>query len=197
VVAIEREVERSGAIHSKGILVLSGYLTGTFGSLRALAFTASLTFEQSYDEVEGDSASSAELYAILTALAGIPIRQDIAVTGSVDQFGHIQAVGGVTQKIEGFFDVCAASGLTGTQGVVIPRTNIANLTLRPDIVAAVERGEFRVWAVSTIEEGLEILTGIPGGTRGSYGRYQEGTVLARAAVALDRMYELAAADPHQ
>ena len=196
VVAIEREVERSGAIHSKGILVLSGYLTGTFGSLRALAFTASLTFEQSYDEVEGDSASSAELYAILTALAGIPIRQDIAVTGSVDQFGHIQAVGGVTQKVEGFFDVCAAGGLTGTQGVVIPRTNIANLTLRPDIVAAVERGEFRVWAVSTIEEGLEIVTGIPGGTAGGDGRYPEGSVLARVAVALDRMYELAAAEPH-
>ncbi|MBA4181414.1 MAG: ATP-dependent protease [Anaerolinea sp.] len=197
VVAIEREVERSGAIHSKGILVLSGYLTGTFGSLRALAFTASLTFEQSYDEVEGDSASSAELYAILTALAGIPIRQDIAVTGSVDQFGHIQAVGGVTQKIEGFFDVCAAGGLSGSQGVVIPRTNVVNLTLRPDVVAAVERGDFHIWAVSAIEEGLEILTGLPGGALGGDGRYTEGSVLAGVAAALDRMHELAMAEQRQ
>lgn len=189
VIAIEREVERSGAIHSKGILVLSGYLTGTFGRLRALAFTASLTFEQSYDEVEGDSASSAELYAILTALAGIPIRQDIAVTGSVDQFGHIQAVGGVTQKVEGFFDVCAAGGLTGAQGVIVPHTNIINLTLRPDVVAAVARGEFHVWAVSTIDEGLEVLTGIPGGVAGENGSFPAESVLGRAGAALDQMHQ--------
>jgi len=194
VVAIEREVERSGAIHTKGILVLSGYLTGTFGRMRPLAFTASLTFEQSYDEVEGDSASSAELYAILTAIAGVPIRQDIAVTGSVDQFGHIQAVGGVTEKIEGFFDVCNEAGLTGQQGVVIPATNVLNLTLRPDIVAAADDGKFHIWSVATVEEGLEILTGMPAGTLQEDGAYPDGTILRRVADALAKMHELTAHD---
>jgi predicted ATP-dependent protease len=190
VVAIEREVERSGAIHTKGILVLSGYLTGTFGRTRALAFTASLTFEQSYDEVEGDSASSAELYAILTAIARVPIRQDIAVTGSVDQFGHVQAVGAVTEKVEGFYDVCHEGGLTGTQGVVIPSTNSVNLTLRPDIVEAVAAGKFHLWAVSTIEEGLEILTGLPAGTLRDDGTYPPGTIMGRVAETLEKMHEL-------
>ncbi len=194
VVAIEREVERSGAIHTKGILVLSGYLTGTFGRMSSLAFTASLTFEQSYDEVEGDSASSAELYAILTAIAGVPIRQDIAVTGSVDQFGHVQAVGGVTEKIEGFFDVCSEAGLTGQQGVVIPATNLLNLTLRPDIVAAAAEGRFHIWFVSTIEEGLEILTAVPAGALLEDGTYPEGTILRRVADAFMKMHELTARD---
>jgi lon-related putative ATP-dependent protease len=194
VVAIEREVERSGAIHSKGVLVLSGYLMGTFGRRRSLAFTSSLTFEQSYDEVEGDSASSAELYAILTAIAGVPIRQDVAVTGSVDQFGHIQAVGGVTEKVEGFYDVCHEVGMKGTEGVIIPASNIVNLTLRPEIVEAVARGRFRIWPVTTVEQGLEILTGIEAGEVRADGSYPEGTVMSRVSDAIDLMHEMAAKD---
>ncbi len=199
VVAIEREVERSGAIHSKGVLVLGGYLTGTFGRRRPLTFTASLTFEQSYDEVEGDSASSAELYAILTAIAGAPIRQDVAVTGSVDQFGRIQAVGGVTEKVEGFYDVCLEIGLTGTQGVIIPDSNTVNLTLRPDIVQAAEAGRFHIWAVSTVEDGLEILTGIPAGYIQSDGSYPEATLFRRVVDSLEELHHLAAQaadEPH-
>ncbi len=187
VVAIEREVERSGAIHSKGVLVLSGYLIGTFGRDQPLAFTASLTFEQSYDEVEGDSASSAELYAILTSLAGLPVRQDIAVTGSVDQFGRIQAVGGVTEKVEGFFDVCRERGLTGTQGVIIPATNVVNLTLRPDIVEAADAGKFHIWPVEHVEQGLELLTGIPAGTRDADGAYPGESVFGRVLATLAEM----------
>jgi len=194
VVAIEREVERSGAIHSKGVLVLSGYLMGTFGRRRSLAFTSSLTFEQSYDEVEGDSASSAELYAILTAIADVPIRQDVAVTGSVDQFGHIQAVGGVTEKVEGFYDVCREVGMKGTEGVMLPISNVVNLTLRPDIIEAVAAGRFRIWPISSVEQGLEILTGMEAGEERTDGSYPEGTVLRRVSDALDLMHEMAARD---
>ena len=186
-VAIERETERSGAIHTKGVLVLSGYLMGVFGRTLPLAFNASLTFEQSYDEVEGDSASSAELYAILASLANVPLRQDIAVTGSVDQFGNIQAVGGVPEKVEGFFDLCQVVGLTGEQGVIVPEANIVNLTLRPDVVDAVGRGEFHIWAVRRVEEALAILTGMDAGAVGTDGEYPEGTLFARVAAALDAM----------
>jgi predicted ATP-dependent protease len=193
VVAIEREVERSGAIHTKGVLVLSGYLTGTFGRDRVLAFTSSITFEQSYDEVEGDSASSAELYAILSSLASVPLRQDVAVTGSVDQFGRIQPVGGVTEKVEGFFDVCRAVGLTGAQGVMIPATNVVNLTLRPDVVEAVAEGRFHLWSVSTVEEGLELLTGVPAGERTPEGTYPPSTLFRRVTDALEEMRQAAAA----
>jgi predicted ATP-dependent protease len=190
VVDIERETERSGSIHTKGVLVLNGYLTGTFGREQPLAFNASLTFEQSYDEVEGDSASSAELYAILTSLADVAVRQDIAVTGSVDQFGNIQAVGGVTEKVEGFFDVCREIGLTGTQGVLLPAANVRNLVLRNDVIGAIEQGEFHLWAVEHIEEGLEILTGIapkpqPGQVLGS-------SMFERVAAALEQMRRAAA-----
>lgn len=187
VIAIEREVERSGAIHSKGVLVLNGYLTGTFGRDRSLAFTASLTFEQSYDEVEGDSASCAELVVILCALANAPIRQDVAITGSVDQFGRVQAVGGVTEKIEGFFDVCNARGLTGSQGVVIPATNVSHVTLRPEVVDAVAAGRFHVWTVERVEDAIELLTGIPAGARDSQGNYPVGTLYHRVTVALDEL----------
>ncbi len=193
VVAIDREVERSGAIHSKGVLVLSGFLIGTFGRDRPLAFTASLTFEQSYDEVEGDSASSAELYAILTSLAEMPIRQDVAVTGSVDQFGNVQPVGGVAEKVEGFYDVCAEIGLTGSQGVIIPASNTRNLTLRHDVAAAVEQSRFHVWAVSRIEEGLELLTGQSAGTAGPDGGYEPGTAFGKVVAALEAMQQQAAA----
>ena len=191
VVAIERETERSGAIHTKGVLVISGFLNGTFGKLVPLAFSASLTFEQSYDEVEGDSASSAELYAILTSLAGIPVRQSIAVTGSVDQFGNVQAVGGVTEKIEGFFDLCGAVGLTGDQGVIIPAACLRSLTLRPDVVAAIEQGTFSIWAVSRIEEGIELLTGRSAGTADANGQYPWSSVFGQVAAALSRMHTAA------
>ncbi len=161
VASVEREIELSGPIHSKGFLILSGYLAGTYGQERPLALSASITFEQAYDEVEGDSASSAELYALLSALSGLPLRQGIAVTGSVDQHGAVQAVGGVTRKIEGFFAVCKARGLTGDQGVIVPAANVQNLMLRDEVVRAVQAGDFHVWAVSTIDEGLELLTGRP------------------------------------
>lgn len=187
VVAIEREVERSGAIHSKGVLVLNGYLTGTFGHEQPLAFTASITFEQSYDEVEGDSASCAELIVILSALAGVPIRQDIAVTGSVDQFGRVQAVGGVTEKVEGFFDVCNARGLTGSQGVIIPAPNTMHLTLRPEVVAAVRDGRFHIWAADRVEEALELVTGVAAGARDSVGNYPVGTLFGRVTAALEEL----------
>lgn len=194
VVAIERETERSGAIHTKGVLVISGFLNGTFGRLVPLAFSASLTFEQSDDEVEGDSASSAELYAILTSLANIPVKQSIAVTGSVDQFGNIQAVGGVTEKIEGFFDLCQTVGITGDQGVIIPAANLRSLTLRPDVVAAAEEGKFSIWATSRIEEGLELLTGRPAGVANKKGEYPWNSVFGQVAAALERMH--AAASPN-
>ncbi|MBI5948096.1 MAG: AAA family ATPase [Chloroflexi bacterium] len=190
VVAIERETERSGAIHTKGVLVLSGYLQGTFGRSRPLAFSASLTFEQSYDEVEGDSASSAELYAILASLAGVPIRQDIAVTGSVDQFGNIQAIGGVTEKVEGFFDLCKEVGLTGSQGVALPASNVINLTLRGDVAAAIARGEFHLWSVTRVEEGLELLTGVAAGAADSQGNYPVGSLFYSVAATLDDMRAL-------
>lgn len=192
VVNIEREVERSGAIHSKGVLVISGYLIGTFGRKRPLSFSASLTFEQSYDEVDGDSASSAELYAILTSLARLPMRQEIAVTGSVDQFGNIQPVGGVTEKVEGFFDVCKEIGLSGSQGVLMPATNRINLTLREDVVQAVADGKFHLWTAARIEEGLEILTGVAAGVADADGVYPPGTIFRRVADALAAMRPVAA-----
>jgi lon-related putative ATP-dependent protease len=161
VASVEREIELSGPIHSKGFLILSGYLAGTYGQDRPLALGASITFEQAYDEIEGDSASSAELYALLSALSEVPLRQAVAVTGAVDQHGAVQAVGGVTHKVEGFFDVCKAKGLTGDQGVIVPAANVQNLMLRDEVVRAVQAGDFHVWAVRTIDEGLELLTGRP------------------------------------
>jgi lon-related putative ATP-dependent protease len=159
--SIERETELSGPIHSKGVLTLSGYLASTYAQEWPLAATATITFEQSYDEVEGDSASSAELYALLSALSDLPVAQGIAVTGSVDQLGEIQAVGGVTHKIEGFFAVCKARGLTGEQGVIIPSRNERSLMLSDEVVEAVRAGHFHVWAIRTVDEGIELLTGIP------------------------------------
>ena len=184
VVAIERETERSGSIHTKGVLVLQGFLMGLFGASDPLAFNASLTFEQSYDEVEGDSASSAELYAILASLAGIEVRQDIAVTGSVDQFGNVQAVGGVTEKVEGFFDVCRAAGLTGSQGVIVPAVNVVNLVLREDVVQAIESGEFHLWEVHRVEQGIELLTGRAAGECGAFGDYPPDSVFGLVAARL-------------
>ena len=176
VVNIDRESRMSGRIHNKGFMILNGYLQGKYGQDRPLSMSASLTFEQSYSEVDGDSASTTELYAMLSELSGVPIRQGIAVTGSVNQAGEVQAIGGATYKIEGFFDVCSAKGLTGEQGVMIPRDNVRNLVLSTEIVNAVKEREFHVYAVSTIDEGIEVLTGVKAGKKGEDGQYPEGTI---------------------
>ena len=176
VINIEREAKLSGKTHDKGVLILSGYLGRTFAQHYPLNLAISITFEQSYSGVDGDSASSTELYAILSSLSGIPIKQGIAVTGSVNQKGTIQAIGGVNQKIEGFFEVCKTKTLNGTQGVIIPRANTKNLMLRKEVVDAVKRREFHVYQVSTVEEGIEILTGVPAGKADKNGKYPDGTV---------------------
>ena len=176
VVNIEREVELSGPIHSKGVLILSAFLGARYAADRPLSLSASLVFEQSYSGVEGDSASSAELYALLSAIAEAPIRQSLAVTGSVNQHGQVQAIGGVNEKIEGFFDLCRARGLTGEQGVLIPASNVKHLMLRHDLVEAVAAGQFQVYAVETIDQGIELLTGLPAGKRNKAGTYPKGSV---------------------
>ena len=176
VINIDRETRMSGRIHNKGFLILNGYLQGKYGRNRRLSMSASITFEQSYSQIEGDSASSTELYALLSALSGLPIRQGIAVTGSVNQAGEVQAIGGATYKIEGFFKVCKARGLTGSQGVMIPKDNVRNLVLNREVIDAVEAGEFRVYAVSSIDEGIEVLTGAEAGELNDDGRYPDGTV---------------------
>ena len=187
VVNIEREVQRSGASHSKGFLILQGYINGKFAHRQPLSFAATITFEQVYNEVDGDSASSTELYALLSAITDVPLKQGIAVTGSVNQLGQVQAIGGVNEKIEGFFAVCKARGLTGEQGVIIPRDNRRNLMLKPEVVDAVRRGKFHVWSVITIEQGLELLTGMPAGKARKDGTYAEGTLFRRVTDALEAM----------
>jgi predicted ATP-dependent protease len=184
VIDIEREVELGGPLHSKGVLILSAFLSARFALEEPVSLWASLVFEQSYGGVEGDSASSAELYALLSALAETPIFQGYAVTGSVNQLGEVQAIGGVNAKIEGFFDVCKARGLTGRQGVLIPKSNVKHLMLRPDVVEAARRRKFSVIPVSTIDEGIALLTGIPAGERGGDGRFPDGTVNARVEARL-------------
>ncbi|RME71392.1 MAG: ATP-binding protein [Chloroflexi bacterium] len=188
VVDIEREVELGGPLHSKGVLILAGYLGARYAPDVPLSLSASLVFEQSYSGVDGDSASSAELYALLSALADVPLKQSLAVTGSVNQHGQVQAIGGVNEKIEGFFDVCQARGLTGEQGVLIPAANVKHLMLRRDVVEAVEAGQFHIYAVETIDQGIEILTGLPAGQRGEDGQFPEGTVNHRVEA---RLVELA------
>lgn len=171
VVDIEREVQLGGPIHSKGVLILSGFLAGRYAPDHPLSLSASIVFEQTYGAVEGDSASSAELYALLSALANVPLRQSIAVTGSINQFGDVQAVGGINEKIEGFFDVCRAGGLTGDQGVLIPAANKPHLMLRDDVITAVETGTFHIYAVDTIDQGIEVLTGVSAGVRDEARRF--------------------------
>jgi lon-related putative ATP-dependent protease len=173
---IEREVKLSGPIHDKGVLILTGYLGGKFAHDKPLSFSASICFEQSYEGIEGDSASSTELYALLSVLSGVPIKQGIAVTGSVNQLGKVQPIGGVNYKIEGFFAVCKAQGLTGDQGVMIPRSNLHNLMLKDEVVEAVKEGKFNIWSVTTIDQGIEILTGMPAGERQPDGSYPAGTI---------------------
>jgi lon-related putative ATP-dependent protease len=176
VINIDREVKMSGPIHNKGVLILSGYLNGKYGGRRPISLSASIVFEQLYEGVEGDSASSTELYALLSSLSGYPIKQGLAVTGSVNQQGEVQPIGGATQKVEGFFEVCRAKGLTGEQGVLIPNTNVKNLMLREEVVKAVEEGKFHIYPVETIEQGIEILTGKRAGELREDGTYAEGTL---------------------
>jgi predicted ATP-dependent protease len=176
IVDIEREAKTGGRIHSKGVLILSGYLGGRYAGQTPLSMSASLAFEQIYEEVEGDSASSAELYALLSSLSGLSIKQGLAVTGSVNQRGEVQAIGGVNAKIEGFYDVCMARGLTGDQGVLIPASNVRNLMLREDVVEAVREGKFHVYPARTIDEGIALLTGVPAGEPQPDGLYPDGTV---------------------
>jgi lon-related putative ATP-dependent protease len=185
VINIEREAEMSGPIHTKGVLILTGYLAGKFAQEKPLNLSAKLVFEQNYSGVEGDSASSTELYALLSAISGLPINQGIAVTGSVNQRGEVQVIGGVNEKIEGFFEVCRAKGLSGDQGVIIPRGNTANLMLKKPILEAVEDGKFHVWAISTISEGIEILTGVKAGERLENGLFEPDTVYERVDVQLN------------
>jgi lon-related putative ATP-dependent protease len=189
VINIERESRLSGRTHDKGVLILSGFLRGTFAREEPLSMTASVAFEQSYSGVDGDSASSTEVYAILSALSGVAIRQDLAVTGSVDQQGRIQAIGGVNEKIEGFFSLCRQRGLSAGQGVVIPASNVADLQLEPEVVAAVARGEFHIYPIATIAEGIELLTGLPAGERGASGAYPEASVFGVCARRLAEMSE--------
>ena len=187
VLNIEREVQKSGSSHSKGFMILQGYLNGKFAHRRPLSFAASITFEQVYDEVDGDSASSTELYALLSAITDVPLRQGVAVTGSVNQLGEVQAIGGVNEKIEGFYAVCKAKGLTGDQGVMIPRDNMRNLMLKPEVVRAVRDGTFNIWAVSGIEEGIELLTGLAAGKVRDDGSYPEGTLFRKVTDMLEEL----------
>jgi lon-related putative ATP-dependent protease len=187
VVDIEREVAMGGPIHSKGVLILAGFLGERYALHQPLSLSASLVFEQSYGGIEGDSASSAELYALLSSIADIPIRQSLAVTGSVNQHGRVQPIGGVNEKIEGFFDTCRGKGLTGNQGVLIPESNVQHLMLRRDVIEAVEQGKFHIYPVRTIDQGLEILTGMSAGELDSEGRYPEDSVNGKVHRRLEAM----------
>jgi lon-related putative ATP-dependent protease len=188
VVDIEREVELGGPIHSKGVLILSGFLSARYAAEYPLSLSASLVFEQSYAGVEGDSASLGELCTLLSALADIPIKQSLAVTGSVNQHGEVQPIGGANEKIEGFFDACRAKGLTGTQGVLIPEANVEHLMLRSDVVEAANEGQFHVYPVATVDEAIELLTSVPAGERDEAGHFPEGSVNYRVE---ERLIELA------
>ena len=175
-------------IHSKGVLILSSFLGARYASERPLSLSASLVFEQSYSGVEGDSASSAELYALLSAIAEVPVKQSLAVTGSVNQHGQVQAIGGVNEKIEGYFDICQARSLTGDQGVLIPASNVKHLMLRQDVIEAVRAGKFQIYPISTIDEGIEVLTGLPAGEPDDSGNYPAESLNAKVQ---QRLAELA------
>ncbi|MGB9430999.1 MAG: AAA family ATPase, partial [Candidatus Acidiferrum sp.] len=185
---IEREANLSGRFHDKGVHIIAGYLRSSFAQDKPLSLTASICFEQSYSGVDGDSASSTEIYALLSALSELPLRQDIAVTGSMNQRGDIQAIGGVNEKIEGFFDTCRIEGLTGTQGVMIPLANVDDLMLRDDVLEAVASHKFHIWPIARVEQGVELLTGSPAGIRNGSGKFEEGSVFARVD---ERLHEMA------
>lgn len=186
---IEREVAMSGPIHSKGVLILQALISNRFAKRSPLSLSASIVFEQSYGGVDGDSASSTEYYCMLSAIAELPIKQSLAVTGSINQFGEIQPIGGVNEKIEGFFEVCKYNGLTGTQGVIIPRTNVANLMLREDVLEAVDNGLFSIYAIDTVDDGIELLTGMPAGKPDKHGKFPKGTVNYKVQQSLEKYYK--------
>ena len=198
-VSIERETELSGHIHDKGFLALTGYLRSQYGGERRIAVSATLTFEQSYEQIDGDSAASAELYALLSELAGLPARQDVALTGSVNQHGELQAIGGVNEKIEGFYRTCKLKELTGSQGVIIPEANVRNLMLSREVVQSVREGRFHIWSAQHIDQGIELLTATPAGERREDGRFPGGTVHALVEARLERFARAAderSADEH-
>jgi lon-related putative ATP-dependent protease len=187
IINVEREANLSGRFHDKGVQIISGYLRRTFAQDKPLSLSASVCFEQSYSGVDGDSASSTEIYAILSALSEIPIKQELSVTGSVNQQGDVQPIGGVNQKIEGFYDVCKLKGLTGTQGVLIPAENVEDLMLRDEVIDAVAKGKFHIYPVATIEQGIEILTGVHAGKRNKSGKFEPGSVFAAVDARLRTM----------
>ena len=183
---IERETKMSGSSHSKGVLTLAGFLGGQFAQEKPLAVSAQLTFEQNYGGVDGDSASSAELYALLSSLADVPLKQNLAVTGSINQKGEIQPIGGATEKIESFFDLCEAKGLNGEQGVIIPNQNVDDLMLKEEIIAAVEAAKFHIYSVKTVAEGIELLTGMNCGKREPDGTYTQGSIFHKVQQKLEK-----------
>jgi predicted ATP-dependent protease len=188
IVNIEKEAEMSGSIHDKGIQVLTGYLGQLYAQDFPLSLSCRICFEQNYSGIDGDSASSTELYAVLSSLADIPISQEIAVTGSINQRGDIQPIGGVTYKIEGFYELCAKRGLTGSQGVLIPVQNVPDLVLNDDVIQAVKDGQFHIYPISHVDEGIEILTGVPAGTVNAKGKYPADSVHGRALKKLKEFY---------
>jgi predicted ATP-dependent protease len=187
IINIEREANLSGRFHDKGVEIIGGFIRRTFAQDKPLALSASVCFEQSYSGVDGDSASSTEIYALLSALSDVPIRQDLAVTGSVNQQGDVQPIGGVNQKIEGFYDVCKLKGLTGSQGVLIPSENVEDLMLREEVVKAVADGRFHLYPVENISQGIEILTGERAGKRSTAGKFDAGSVFAKIDARLHEM----------
>ena len=185
VIDIHREIDLGGPIHTKGVLTLTGYFGGQYGTQRSLSMEARLSFEQLYEDIEGDSASCAELYALISAVSQIPLRQDLAVTGAIDQYGHVMAIGGVNEKIEGYFQVCKSRGLTGTQGVIIPEANVRNLMLAEEVIQAVRDGQFAIYAVVSVDEGLALLTGEPVGEPDADGVFSPESVHGRVARRLE------------
>jgi predicted ATP-dependent protease len=190
VINVERQAGLSGPTYDKGVSILTGFLRGTFARRSPLTMSCSVTFEQSYGGIDGDSASSTEVYAILSAISGVPLRQDIAITGSVDQYGFVQAIGGVNEKIQGFFRVCSQSGLTGNQGVLIPDSNVGDLHLAHEVVEAVDQGLFHIWAVDNVSDGIELLTGQPAGTWNDDTGWSEDGIFAACQERLDEMVRL-------
>jgi lon-related putative ATP-dependent protease len=190
IIDIEKQSDMGGPTHTKGVHILTGFLTGRYAKKHPLSLTARLVFEQNYGGVDGDSASSTETYAMMSALSGVPIKQSFAVTGSVNQKGQVQAIGGVNHKIEGFFDLCKFRGLTGDHGVMIPESNVRNLMLREDVVEAIKEGKFHIYPVGTIDQGIEVLTGIVAGELDAEGNYPEGSINQMVQSRLDEMAEL-------
>jgi predicted ATP-dependent protease len=190
VIDIEREVDLGGPIHSKAVMILSAYLADHYARNCPLSLSATVVFEQSYGMIEGDSASIAELCALLSAISGVPVKQNLAVTGSINQLGQVQAIGGVNEKIEGFFDVCDTRGLTGDQGVIIPMANVKHLMLRYDVVDAARQGKFHIYPVETVEQALELLTGLAAGEPDAQGNYPEDSLNGIVQARMDELNEL-------